>query len=54
MYNFVHEIKLWNRQSAILPFELSVMLPAPRYARVILERDKSGRIIDSAVDPSLP
>lgn len=33
-----YEIKLWNRQSTILPFELFVIIPPQRYARVILER----------------
>ncbi len=35
------------RRSEGVPFEMSLMLPAPRYARVILERDRLGRIVYS-------
>jgi len=39
----------WDKQTAILYFEITKRLPPARKARIIAERDRLGRILASKV-----
>jgi len=51
MLKYAHEPFCWDSNYTIPQFEFrfSFKLPPPRKARLILQRDESGRIIRSAV-----
>jgi len=46
-----NQLFIGSKSDFAIPFDLTIPLPEPQYKRLIIERDKQGRITHSAVPP---